>query len=227
MKVVLVATSNGYLTDHPTGVWLEELAGPYFVFQQAGYDITIASPLGGAIPIDKASLGDHVFTDDTKKFLHDPDCIGMLSHSTKLTDIDFTKDVDVIFMTGGHGTCVDFINQPSLKSAIETMFNSGKVVGAVCHGLICLTDCVKEDGSPLVEGLEVTGFTNSEEKAVELDEFVPFLLEDKLNEQGGKYQSADDWESKVCSDSNLVTGQNPQSSVDCAKKIVEVVKNAE
>ena len=99
--------------------------------------------------------------------MHDANAVGKLCHSTKVSDIDFTKDTDAIFMAGGHGTCVDFINQPSLKSAIETMFNSGKVVAAVCHGPMCLADCVKEDGSPLVSGLKVTGFSNTEEEVVQ------------------------------------------------------------
>ena len=120
-------------------------------------------------------------------------------------------------MPGGHGTCVDFINNPVLKKAVEDMYNAGKVVCSVCHGPMCLTDCVKPDGSPLVKGLTVAGFADSEEAAVQLTDKVPFLLEAKLKELGGNYEKGEDWHPKVCVDKSdskiLITGQNPQSSV--------------
>lgn len=128
-------------------------------------------------------------------------------------------------MTGGHGTCVDFVNNSVLKEAIETMYSSKKVVGAVCHGPTCLPDCNKPDGTPLVQGLTVTGFADSEEEAVQLTSIVPFLLEKKLKELGGKYEKADDWNSKVCVDGNLITGQNPQSSDECAAAVIKMLSD--
>ncbi|CAM9851234.1 unnamed protein product [Heterosigma akashiwo] len=217
--VALVATSASKLGEHDTGLWLEELACPYYEFESAGFEIIIASPMGGAVPIDAASMQTAFFTEPAKKFMHDATAIGKLSHSIKVSDLDLDS-LDALFMCGGHGTCSDFINQPSLKNAIETCFNRNNVVAAVCHGPMCLTDCVKADGSPLVSGFNVTGFTNTEEEAVQLTGIVPFLLEDKLKELGGNYERADDWNSKVVVDRNLVTGQNPQSSEECAKAVI-------
>jgi len=222
MKVLLVATSASNLKGHDTGLWIEELASPYYTFQTAGYETIISSPAGGPIPIDSASLAEGFFTAPAKEFMHDATAIGKLCHSIKISDVDLSS-VDAIFICGGHGTAVDFIDQPSLKSAIETIYNSDKVVASVCHGPICLVDCVKSDGYPLVQGLTVTGFSNTEEEAVQLTSLVPFLLETKLMELGGKYEKADDWNSKVCVDGKLVTGQNPQSSEECAKAVVEIL----
>jgi len=219
MKVVLVTTSAGNLKCHNTGLWIEELASPYYKFQDAGYEITIASIAGGAVPIDAASLGEGFFTEDAQKFMHDGTAVGMLSHSVAIGDVDLA-DKDALFMCGGHGTAVDFHNQDSLKSAIETMFNADKIVAAVCHGPICLADCVKKDGTPLVSGKKVTGFSNTEEDTVQLTSLVPFLLETKLKELGGSYERADDWNSKVVVDGKLVTGQNPQSSEETAKTVI-------
>jgi len=180
MKVVLVSTSASKLKDHDTGLWIEEMAAPYYLFKGAGYDVVIASPLGGAIPIDKGSMGEGFFTDEAKKFMHDMEAIGQLCHSTKLDSIDFSAGVDAIFFCGGHGTCSDFVDNSAIKSAIETLYGNGKIVSAVCHGPTCLPQCNKADGSPLVKGKVVTGFKDSEEKAVQLESLVPFMLEAKL-----------------------------------------------
>lgn len=156
--------------------------------------------------------------------MHDAAAIGQLCHSTPLSDIDFENGgFDAIFMAGGHGTCADFINCTSLQKAIETMYEAGKVIAAVCHGPVCLADCVKSDGSPLVKGLTVTGFSNTEEDAVQLSSVVPFLLETKFKDLGAAYEKGDDWNSKVCVDGNLVTGQNPQSTEECAEAVVKLL----
>jgi putative intracellular protease/amidase len=201
-------------------LWLEELATPYYAFKEAGFEVVVASPAGGPIPIDKGCMAPMFFSEECKKFMHDGDAIGALCHSVKLDTIAFPADVDAIYMPGGHGACVDFINNPTLKSAIETMYNAGKIVSTVCHGPICLCDCTKSDGSPLVQGLTVTGFADSEEAAVGKTELVPYLIETRFKEQGANYEKADDWNSKVCVAGNLITGQNPQSSGDAAKAVI-------
>lgn len=211
------------MKEHDTGLWIEELAAPYYVFKEAGYDIVIASPAGGPIPIDAGSMADSFFTDGAKKFMHDSEAFGALSHSIKLDTLSFPGDFDAIYLPGGHGTCTDFIGNPTLKSAIETMYKAGKVVTAVCHGPICLTECNNEDGSPIVQGKTVTGFTDSEEAAVGYTEVVPVLIETKFKEQGAKFEKGDDWTSKVCVDGNLITGQNPQSSEEAAKAVVKAL----
>ena len=155
--------------------------------------------------------------------MHDGAAFGKLSHTSKVSEVS-VADTDAIFCCGGHGTCVDFIDNADLKSLIENMLSGGKVVAAVCHGPMCLVDCVKADGvTPLVKDMAVTGFSDSEEKAVQLDGLVPFLLEAKLKEQGGLYERGDDWSSKVCTEGKLVTGQNPQSSEACAEAVVSLL----
>merc|ERR1719343_155244 len=214
-KILIISTSASTLKGVDTGLWIEELAAPYYAFKDAKFEVDIASTKGGAIPIDKGSVSDPFFTDESKKFMHDGEAIGALCHSIKLDTIDFkTTNYDAIYMPGGHGTCADFIDNPALKKAIEIMYASGKIVSSVCHGPTCLVDCVKPNGDALVKGEVVTGFSNSEEDAVQKSNIVPFSLESKLIELGGKYEKGDDWTSKVCVSNNIVTGQNPQSSLE-------------
>jgi len=187
-------------------------------------DIIISSPAGGPIPLDQNSLQPDFFTDASKKFMHDPTAIGKLSHSVKLDTIDFEKEgVDAIYLAGGHGTATDFVQDASLKAAVEDTLKRDKVVAAVCHGVVGLVQCTGIDGKPLVMGKNITGFSDSEEEAVQLTKAVPFLLESKLKEQGAKYEKAGDWASKVCVDGKLVTGQNPQSSDACAEAVIQLL----
>ena len=161
-------------------------------------------------------------TPAAKKFLHDPQGVGALSHSVKLDSIDWSS-VDAIYLAGGHGTCTDFVGSASLKKAVETIYAADKVVAADCHGPVGLCHCNKPDGTPLVAGKVVTGFADSEEEAVQLTAIVPFLLETRMKELGGKYEKASDWASKVCVDGKLVTGQNPQSSDECAAAVIKLL----
>lgn len=221
-KVVIANTSASELKGHKTGVWLEELAVPYYLFRAKGYQVLVASIKGGEIPIDGASLQGDFYVEAAKKFINDEQAMEKLNNSIPLADIDF-KTVDAIYLTGGHGTCVDYITSPDLKNAIELLYANDKVVAADCHGPIGLANCVKPDGTPLVAGKTVTGFSDTEEDAVQLTELVPFLLEAKFKEQGANYEKADDWHPKVCVDGKLVTGQNPQSSDLCAKAVVKLL----
>ena len=193
----------------------------------------MANILGGPSPIDAGSMGEGFFTDYAKKFMHDPAGFGMFMHQKKLADIisawncgaaDGLMSYDAIYLAGGHGTCTDFTDNKTLKSAIEGMLAAGKVVAADCHGPIALAQCSKPDGSPLVQGLCVTGFCDSEEAAVGQTGNVPFLIETKFKELGAKYEKAADWNPKASVDGNLVTGQNPQSSEACAKAVIAKFK---
>ena len=227
-KVLFLSTSAPYFgksNEIPTGVWLEELASPYQIFKSAGYEITIASPSGGPIPIDAGSLGEAFFTEEAKKFLHDADAMSMFCHTKKIADVATPGDYDVLYMPGGHGCCSDFVNNSDVKSAIENVHSAGKIVAVVCHGPIALAECFKADGTtPLVKDLTVTGFSNTEEAAVGQTENVPYLIETRFKEQGAKYEKAEaDWSSHVCVDGNLVTGQNPSSSTAAAQKVVELL----
>jgi len=223
VKVVIVNTSASHLGSHPTGVWLEETATPYYKFKEAGYTVEMASIAGGPVPIDAGSMGENFFTAACKKFMHDAEAVGALGHTTKLSTIDWAT-VDALYLAGGHGTCVDFHDNADLKKAIETVFAAGKVVAADCHGPIALAQCAKPDGTPLVKGKKVTGFTNAEEAAVQLTDAVPFLIETKFKEQGGDFSNAADWNSHATVDGNLICGQNPQSSDACADAVIAALK---
>jgi len=219
------ATHFGKSKELPTGIWLEELAAPYRVFKDAGYEISFASPSGGPIPIDAKCLSAPFFTDESKEFLYDAEAMDMFSHSKKIADVSTGGDYDVLFLPGGHGACGDFVDNVDVKTAIENTYNAGKFVAAVCHGPIALAECFKADGkTPLVNGLKVTGFSNSEEEAVGLTEEVPFLLETRFKEQGAIFEKSEtDWSSHVVADGNLITGQNPASSKALAEKVVELL----
>jgi len=221
-KAVLVSTSATVLGSHPTGLWIEELAAPYYKFKDAGYEVAIASIKGGPIAIDAGSMGDGFFTDDCKKFMHDGAAVGALSHSLPIDGLSL-DGVNVLFLCGGHGTAVDFVDNAVLKGLIEKQYSSGNIMATVCHGPVALAQCNKPDGTPLVQGLAVTGFSNSEEDAVGLSSAVPFMLETKFKEQGGNYEKGDDWNSKVCVAGKLITGQNPQSSVATAAACIAAV----
>ena len=232
-KVLIVNTSASTFGGGPTGVWLEECATPYYIFKEAGFEVEMASPLGGCSPIDAASLSEGFFTDAAKKFMHDMTAFGMFSHQKKLVDLvtawncgkaDGLMSYDALYLSGGHGTCTDFVDNPTLRSAIEGMLKAGKVVAADCHGPIALAQCTKPSGEPLVQGLTVTGFNDSEEAAVGHTGHVPFLIEAKFVELGAKYEKGGDWTPKCCTDGNLVTGQNPQSSEACAAAVVAKLK---
>jgi putative intracellular protease/amidase len=227
-KVIIVCTNGAFLKDHATGLWLEECSAPYYVFQDAGLEVELASPAGGCIPIDAASMRGDFFVASAKKFLHDPEAVDKLHHPVKLADIDFSssssadEQVDAIYLAAGHGTCVDFVDAPDLKHAIETMYAAGKIVAAVCHAPIAFVQCVDAaTGKPFVAGKTLTAFSDAEEEAVQLTDVVPFMLEAKLKELGAIYEKGNDWSSKVCVDGNLITGQNPQSSEECAKVVLD------
>mmetsp|Transcript_17945 Transcript_17945/g.49723 ORF Transcript_17945/g.49723 Transcript_17945/m.49723 type:complete len:229 (+) Transcript_17945:257-943(+) len=220
--LVTSATHFGKSKELPTGVWLEELASPYLIFKNAGYDITFSSPAGGPIPIDANSLRGVFFAEESKKFLHDADAMDMLCHSKKISEVA-ANEYDCLYMPGGHGCCSDFVDNGDVTAAIESSYGDGKIVAVVCHGPIALAECVV-DGKPLVEGKCVTGFSDTEEAAVGHTDNVPYLIEARFKAQGAKYEKAEsDWSSHVCVDGNLVTGQNPASSTAAANKVVELL----
>ena len=147
-KILVVCTSAGSMGGKPTGLWLSELADPWYIFEKAGIDATLASTAGGAIPIDAGSMAADFFTEAAKKFMLDAKAVGALCHSLKLSEVDLGS-FDGMFIAGGHGCCVD---GKEMKTAIETLYNAGKLVCADCHGPYGLIDCVKADGTPLVAG---------------------------------------------------------------------------
>ena len=225
MKVLMVLTSHDQLgeTEHKTGFWLEEFASPYYVFKDANADITLASPEGGQPPLDPKSDEADFQTDATRRFKEDADAQAALANTVRLADIS-TENFDAVFYPGGHGPLWDLAEDRSSIALIESMHASGKPVAAVCHAPAVLKHAKNSDGSPLVKGKSVTGFSNTEEDAVQLTEIVPFLVEDELKARGGNYSKADDWHPYAITDGNLITGQNPASSELAAKAVLEMIK---
>lgn len=223
-RILMVLTSHDLLgsTGQKTGFWLEELASPYYVFKDAGAQVTLASPKGGQPPIDPKSNTPDWQTDATRRFEADPDAMAALAKTKPIAGLD-AGDYDAIFFPGGHGPMWDYPGNQTLANLIEAFDEEVKPIAAVCHGPAALVAAKRSDGLPLVSGRKVTGFTNGEEAAVELTEVVPFLLEEKLKELGGTYVKGPDFQSFVIADGHIVTGQNPASSAATAEKVLEVV----
>ena len=225
MRILMVLTSHDQLgnTGHKTGFWLEEFASPYYVFRDANADITLASPEGGQPPLDPKSDEADFQTDATRRFKEDADAQAALANTSKLADVS-PENFDAVFYPGGHGPLWDLAEDNNSIALIESMYGSGKPVAAVCHAPAVLKNAKASDGSPLVNGKSVTGFSNSEEDAVQLTEVVPFLLEDELKGKGGNYSKGEDWHPYTITDGNLITGQNPASSELAAKAVLEMLK---
>lgn len=225
MKVLFVLTSHSELGDtgKKTGFWIEEFASPYYALADAGVDITIASPKGGKPPIDPSSETPDAQTDATKRYYEDEALQTKLSKSKKLNEVK-AEDFDAVFYPGGHGPLWDLSESKESINLIENFIKQNKPVAAVCHAPAALVKVKGTDGEPLVKGKKVTGFTNTEEEAVNLTEVVPFLVEDKLKELGGNYSKAGDWESYVLTDGLLITGQNPASSEKAAKELLKLLR---
>jgi len=227
MKVLMVLTSHDILgnTGRKTGFWLEEFAAPYYAFEDAKADITIASPKGGQPPLDPKSNEPGFQTRDTRRFDQDREAQAALANTVKLSEV-VPGDYDAVFYPGGHGPLWDLAEDRNSISLIERTYAAGKPVALVCHAPGVLRHVKGTDGKPLVEGKAVTGFTNSEEAAVGLTDVVPFLVEDVLTQIGGTFSAGKDWESHVVQDGRLITGQNPASSTEAARLLIEAVNEA-
>jgi putative intracellular protease/amidase len=218
MNILMVLTSHDKLGDtgKKTGFWLEEFAAPYYIFKDAGASITLASPQGGQPPLDPKSDEPDSQTEATRRFKDDPAAQKALANTVKLGSVS-GDDFDTVFYPGGHGPLWDLASDKDSIRLIESMYAAGKLVTAVCHAPGVFKDAKAADGSPLVKGKKVTGFTNTEEEAVQLTKVVPFLVEDVLKKNGGQYSKGADWAPYVVSDGNLITGQNPASSAPAAE----------
>jgi putative intracellular protease/amidase len=224
MKILMILTSHDRLGDtgEKTGFWLEEFAAPYYVFRDAGADVTLASPQGGQPPLDPKSDLPDAQTDATRRFREDAAATAALSSTHRLADID-VADFDAVFYPGGHGPLWDLASDENSIAIIEAALAADKPVGLVCHAPAALRNVRKTDGKPLVEGRNVTGFTNGEEAAVGLTGVVPFLVEDMLKANGGRYSKAADFSPYTIQDGMLITGQNPASSAEAAELLVAML----
>ena len=228
MKVLMVITSHDQLGDtgKKTGFWFEEVAGPYYVFKDAGHGITLASPKGGQPPLDPASNERKYQTENTHRFEADAAANAELAATVRLDSVR-QEDFDTVFYPGGHGPMWDLAEDRTSIALIEAFLRAGKPIALVCHAPAALRHVVGADGRPIVAGKRVTGFTNSEEASVELTDVVPFLLEDELIGLGGRYEKTKDMGVLVVTDGLLTTGQNPPSSVGAANALLgQLLKNA-
>jgi len=223
MKIVMVLTSHDQLgnTGRKTGFWLEEFAAPYFVFRDAGVQLTLASPKGGQPPIDPKSDLPENQTPAMTRFKQDQTAQTALSQTVELAGVK-AKDFDTVFYVGGHGPLWDLAESPVSVALLESFYNSGKPIALVCHSPGVLRH-VTYQGAPLVKGKHVTGFTNGEEAEVQLSKVVPFLVEDELIRLGAIFEKVADWQPFSIVDGRLVTGQNPASSTSAAQALLKLV----
>lgn len=221
-KVVFVLTSHEDLgnTGEKTGFWIEEFAAPYYLMKDNGIDITIASPKGGQPPIDPKSASPDFQTPATVRFNEDTETQEILSKTIALETIE-QADYDAVFYPGGHGPLWDLAEDKNSIALIESFYKHNKPVAAVCHAPAIFKHTKNTDGTPLVSGKKVTGFTNGEEEAVQLTSVVPFLVEDMLKANGAIYSKKADWNPYAVEDAGLITGQNPASSELVAKLLLD------
>src|SRR3954468_14660109 len=225
MKVLMVITSHDQLgnTGKKTGFWLEELAAPYYVFKDAGVEVTLASPKGGRPPLDPKSNEPDNRTELTLRFEADEEAEAQLNTTLRLDSVR-QEDFDTLFCPGGHGPMWDLAEDNDSVKLIESFLAAGKTVAVVCHSTGALRHVKAADGKPLVQGREVTGFTNGEEEDVGLTKVVPFLVEDEMLKLGAVFSKTANWGVHVVSDGQLITGQNPHSSGPAAHTLLAAVK---
>lgn len=225
--ILFVVTSHATMGDtgKPTGLWLEELAAPYYVFTDAGYKVEIASIKGGKVPIDpnsQKSIGEN--SPAVERFLKDAKAKTQVANTPSIDALDISRYA-VVFLPGGHGTMWDMPESKALARAIVSTLERGGVVAAVCHGPAGLVNARFGNGEPVVKGREITAFTNSEEEASGLAEEVPFLLETRLEELGARIHKVSNFKPLAVADGNLITGQNPASSEKVARFVIKYLES--
>jgi putative intracellular protease/amidase/catechol 2,3-dioxygenase-like lactoylglutathione lyase family enzyme len=227
MKILMVLTSHNQLgnTGLPTGFWLEEFAAPYFVFRDAGVELTLASPKGGQPPLDPKSDLPENQTPAMARFKKDAAAQKALANTVKLADMK-AEDFDTVFYPGGHGPMWDLAESPASIALLEAFYNSGKPIALVCHSPGVLRH-VTYQGAPLVKGKHVAGFTNGEEEEMQLTKVVPFLVEDELLRLGAIYEKMANWQPFSVTDGRLITGQNPASSTSAAQALLKLLTASE
>jgi putative intracellular protease/amidase/catechol 2,3-dioxygenase-like lactoylglutathione lyase family enzyme len=227
MKILMVLTSHSQLgnTGRPTGFWLEEFAAPYFVFKDAGVELTLASPKGGQPPLDPKSDLPENQTPAMARFKKDAAAQKVLANTVQLADVK-ADDFDTVFYPGGHGPMWDLAESPTSIALLEAFYNSGKPIALVCHSPGVLRH-VTYQGAPLVKGKHVAGFTNGEEEAMQLTKVVPFLVEDELLRLGAIYEKMANWQPFSITDGRLITGQNPASSTSAAQALLKLMTVSE
>lgn len=225
MRILIVLSSTGRIpgSDRRTGTWLEELAAPYYVFKDAGAQVTLASVAGGPAPIDPTSESPASQTEATHRFIADPIAQRALADTVALTSI-VPNQYDAVFYSGGLGPVFDLTDNRKSIALIEAMQRANKPIAAVCHGVAALRRANTAEGASLISGRTVSGFSNSEERAANGAGLVPWTIEDEIRRLGGKYSCGADWSAHVVVDGNLITGQNPASSVGAAREVLSALQ---
>lgn len=230
LAILFVLTSHAVIpaTGEPTGLWMEELTTPYYTFTDAGISVDIVSIQGGTVPIDPRSLNEDANKNpaSVNRFRADAAAMEKIKNTPTVAGIDLSK-YDAVFLPGGHGTMFDLPTSKELSELVSAAWQQGKVVAAVCHGPAGLVAATDADGQPLIKGKRVTGFTNSEEDAAGLTKSMPFLLESRMRELGGVFETKPNFEAHAVRDGKLVTGQNPASSEAAAKLVLEALQAPE
>lgn len=223
-KVLIVLPSHDQLgnTGQKTGFWLEEFTDPYYKFIDSGYEVTIASPRGGKPPVDPKSTQKENQSESTQRFEKDKSAQAKLENTLVLSQVS-ASDYDTLFLPGGHGPMWDLSSDENMKKIVEDFYSDKKIVSAVCHGPAGLLQATDRNGNSILKGKKITGFTNNEESAVGLTKAVPFSLENRMKELGGKFEKGQDFKPFVISDGQLITGQNPKSALPAAEKVIEIL----
>lgn len=227
LPVLMIVTSHAILGDtgKPTGIWAEELSTPYYALAEAGFDVVLASPLGGKPPFAAGSVKEGIDDNESsvKRFLQDSTAMQKFSATHRAAALD-AGDFSAVFLPGGHGTMWDTATDEAVAGLVAGIFNSGKPTAAVCHGPAGLVSALRPDGKSILYGKKVNGFTNQEETAAGLMDVVPFHLETRMRELGGTFESGAMWGAYAVRDGNLITGQNPQSSALVASHLVDALQ---
>lgn len=227
-RILMIVTSNARMGDtgKPTGLWAEELAVPYYALADAGVDVTLASPAGGPAPIDPGSVKPIGQNDPVvERFLADTALQALIAATPKASAFD-GAEFDAVFFPGGHGTMWDLPVDDGVTRAVERAFAANKLIAAVCHGAAGLVTAKRPDGQSIVKDLRVNSFTDAEEVAVGLEKVVPFMLETRLRELGGRFEGTGNWQAFAIRDGQLITGQNPQSSHRVAELLLAAMADA-
>jgi putative intracellular protease/amidase len=228
MNILIVATSHTQLGDtgRKTGLWLEELAFPYYIYKDAGATMVLASPRGGPVPLDPKSESILASTPTIRKFQKDPEGISLLAQSLSLAEVK-AEDYDMVYVGGGHGALWDFPDNAALKQLLDDFIRQQKIIGLVSHGVAALLALQNNStGEPLVKGRRLTGFSNSEQKVVGLTDVVPFSLESRLVADGAIYTKGDDFRTHTVTDGKIISGQNPISSLEVSRKMLALLKDS-
>ncbi len=223
-KVLFIVTSANKMGRKRTGIWYEELSTPYYIFFDEDYQVEIASPKGGPVFFDPTNFEETNSIPSVRRFQDDILASNKVQNTKMLSTLNF-NDYDAIFFPGGHGAMVDLPKDKTIRKNLGRFFDSGKPVGAICHGVAAFVKVKRTNGKKLIKGFRLTCFSNTEEKIIKSHRKVPFLLQTKLTKLGGKFEAGINFESYVVKDRNLITGQNPASSLECAKVLLEATKN--